>query len=153
MTSERTLVGWGTTDWPDLVAACAGMEAAWSDYEGFHVGALPTTQPPCSHLWAWSTDGSRLMRARPDGTRVVVGWLLQSPDQTLADKAALVDTVLVTTRPMRQWAPEDKRVTLRGTAPRTITWQEVDVETADPVTFVWAVHPDPRGGQTGQADG
>lgn len=153
MTDERILVGWGARDWRDLVAACDGMEAAWTDYGGFRVGELPTAQPPSSHVWAWSSDGRRLMRARTDGSRVIVGWLIEESEAPIERDARPVETVQVTVRPMRQWLPADRRVTLRGTAPRTLEWHAADVESADPVTFVWATHPATAGVRAGRPSG
>lgn len=156
MSDTRTLIGWGARDWTEVVATCQGMTAAWSDYEGFHIGSLPTVQPPTSHVWAWSPDGSRLMRVRSDGKQVIVGWLVQ-PDlsghgasEKLTALAQLTEQVAVTERDAQPWSREDKRVTMRGDARRDLIWSEVDVETADPVTFMWAKEP---AGPTAQETG
>ena len=146
MPDTRTLIGWGDSDWAQVASACHGMTAAWSDYTGFHIGTLPAAAPPTSHIWAWASDASRLMRARSDGERVIVGWLVRpaTTGQGAAELAALArleESVEVTERPAMPWSPEDKRVTMRGDARRDLIWYEVDVETADPVTFMWAKEP------------
>jgi len=138
MPDTWTLIGWGARDWGQVLEACEDMTGAWADYEGFHTGPLPPAQPPTSHIWAWSADGTCLMRARSDADQVVVGWLTRQATDKVTALAQLTEQVAVTIRPATSWSTEDRRVTMRGDARRDLKWETLEVESPEPVTFVWA---------------
>ncbi len=73
MTTAQTLHGWGTLPWEQIVEILGDAEAAWADYEGFHIGRCPMEVPPYSHLWAWSPKWR--FRIRIDGDSGVVAAL------------------------------------------------------------------------------
>ena len=66
MTSTAFLSG-GTRTWSQLLADSGSWTAAWQDGHGMNVGPLPPFAPHTSWLWAWSQDGTALMRVRIDG--------------------------------------------------------------------------------------
>ena len=58
----------GKMTWEQAVAGpLAGTTCLWQDLDGLHVEPAPESPPPTSVLWAWSGDGSRLVRLRLDG--------------------------------------------------------------------------------------
>jgi hypothetical protein len=69
-----TLIAYGRLAWNQATRMLAGTEAAWADYDGFHIGAPPESPPPYSHLWAWTTDW--LARIRIDGQHAIAGLLI-----------------------------------------------------------------------------
>ncbi len=68
-----TLIAYGRVAWDRVARMLAGAQAAWADYDGFHVGEPPESPPPYSHLWAWTADW--LARIRIDGQDVIAGVL------------------------------------------------------------------------------
>jgi len=68
-----TLIAYGRVAWDQITRLLAGAQAAWADYDGFHVGAPPQSPPPYSHLWAWTADW--LARIRVDGQHAIAGVL------------------------------------------------------------------------------
>ena len=68
-----TLIAYGRVAWDQITRMLAGAQAAWADYDGFHVGAPPESPPPYSHLWAWTADW--LARIRIDGQHAIAGVL------------------------------------------------------------------------------
>lgn len=75
-TRDMYLTGHGRLAWKRIVELLADTRCAWADYDGFHVGKpRPDQAPPYSHLWAWDSDASRLLRVRVDGEEGIVGEL------------------------------------------------------------------------------
>ena len=68
-----TLIAYGRTAWDQVSRMLTGAQAAWADYEGFHICPPPASPPPYSHLWAWTGDW--LARIRIDGQHAVTGVL------------------------------------------------------------------------------
>jgi hypothetical protein len=145
VTGTATLCGYGRLAWPDVVAALEGVDVAWADYDGFHVGALPQAPPPYNHLWAWNDDW--LVRARVDGAHAIVGELqvntVPVPDSALRAmrQPRLIETVRYTCRESRTWTPGERRV---GPLDPAVKGRLVDlyqVDGARPVTFVRAREP------------
>ena len=67
------LIAYGRVAWDQITRMLAGAQAAWADYDGFHVGAAPESPPPYSHLWAWTAGW--LARIRVDGQHAIAGVL------------------------------------------------------------------------------
>lgn len=75
-TLQRHLTGLGTMSWEKVTDHLSGLTCAWADYDGFHIDIkCPKQAPPYTHLWAWNTDHSRLVRVRIDGDLGIVGVL------------------------------------------------------------------------------
>ena len=75
------LIGFGRLTCDQLLAVIGDAQAAWADYEGFHIGPAPIGPPPYGHLWAWTSRC--LIRARIDSSTVITGALvLTSEPQT-----------------------------------------------------------------------
>lgn len=72
-TGTADLIGYGRITWDQLATILGGAQAAWADYSGFHIGPLPSTPPPYSHLWAWT--GQWLARVRIDNGTAIAGIL------------------------------------------------------------------------------
>ena len=73
---DMYLTGHSRLPWKQIVELLADTRCAWADYNGFHVGEpCPNQAPPYSHLWAWTTDPTRLLRVRVDGEEGIVGEL------------------------------------------------------------------------------
>ena len=77
VTGVATLHGYGRIAWHEVIAALPGASVAWADYDGFHVGDVPTASPPYSHLWAWTNQW--LLRARIEGDHAIVATLRPTP--------------------------------------------------------------------------
>ncbi len=112
-----TLLGYGQQDWPRVVELARGMTCAWADITGFHVGACPQTVPAYSHLWAWSAGHDRLLRARIDGDRAVVGVLTTAgpdPSALANEQVEVLDGALDDegTQPLTllTWKPGDTTI-------------------------------------------
>jgi hypothetical protein len=71
-----TLIAYGRIAWDQVTAMLAEAQAAWADYNGFHIGPAPHAPPPYSHLWAWTADW--LIRTRIDGQHAIAGALALS---------------------------------------------------------------------------
>jgi hypothetical protein len=67
------LIAYGRLTWDQAAPMLAGTQAAWADYDGFHIGPPPGSPPPYSHLWAWTPDW--LARIRIDGQHAITGIL------------------------------------------------------------------------------
>ncbi len=103
-----TLIAYGRLTWDQAARMLAGTQAAWADYDGFHIGAPPGSPPPYSHLWAWTADW--LARIRIDGQHAITGVLALHrqpgngpPEQWRQD----VQFQLVRSQ---TWPPAEKRV-------------------------------------------
>lgn len=133
-----TLIGYGRITWADACLLLTGTEAAWADYEGFHIGPPPQAPPPYSHLWAWT--GQWLARLRIDGREVIAGVLALTAAPASGPPGR--DPLAVSFSQVRSqtWPPAEKRVgpLLPGVPGRTADLYQV--AGAHPVTFV-RVHP------------
>lgn len=139
MTAERgaietvTLHAYGQLTWPDLRRVMVG-QAAWADYDGFHIGRPPETAPPYTHLWAWSAQW--LLRARVDGERAIVA-VLQTDREAPSGLTPLESyDVRCIRRQCRTWPGGEQRV---GPLAATVTDRPVELWQVDgerPVTFV-----------------
>ena len=86
---DGLLIGHGRMPWKDAAKHLARLRATWSDFEGFHLEILPTTEewspkaPFTSHLWAWSDwspeSGGRVYRVRVERGCVTIGELQLCP--------------------------------------------------------------------------
>jgi hypothetical protein len=129
-----SLHAYGRMAWPELYRAVSPCEAAWADYDGFHIGQIPDTPPPYSHLWAWSQRW--LLRARVDGAHAIVAVL--ATGAATPDRLTQVDAwpVRCVRRRAHTWPDAERRV---GKLPATVTDRPVElwqVEGDRPVTFV-----------------
>lgn len=104
---ETQLIEVGRLDWESLIEYCRGLTAYWHDLDGAHIGALSVNCKAVeSHLWAWTADGSRLIRARVDGHRCYVAELAFG--SVAASKvSATVDWGL-------PWLPDSEQLPQRG---------------------------------------
>jgi hypothetical protein len=134
-----TLIAYGRIAWPDVIRLLAGAQAAWADYDGFHVGPPPQSPPPYSHLWAWTADW--LARLRIDGQHAIAGVL--SLHARPASPPAEQWRQQVTFREVqaRTWGQAEQRI---GPLLPEVTGQTADlylVAGEHPVTFV-RIRPD-----------
>jgi hypothetical protein len=133
-TSTAELWGYGQMEWAAFRSLLGDAEAAWADYDGFHVGRAPEAAPPYSHLWAWTTQW--LIRARVEGDQVIVGALILQAPPPSAPRAALTETVTYERATAQTWTLKESRV---GPMPAELAGRPVDVYLIAgerPVTFV-----------------
>lgn len=135
-----TLIAYGRIGWPQVARMLTGAQAAWADYDGFHVGTPPQSPPPYSHLWAWTTDWLALIRV--DGQEAISGVLsLQAQPASPPAEHWRQDVKFRKVR-SQTWQPEEKRV---GPLRPEVAGQAADlylVAGEHPVTFV-RVWPEP----------
>ena len=106
--STADLIGYGRLTWDQLLATIAGAQAAWADYEGFHVGAAPQEPPPYSHLWAWTEQW--LLRARIDGAGAITGALALTAEPQAAAEPKLREQVSYQRLSAHTWPADEKRI-------------------------------------------
>ena len=133
-TGTATLIAYGRIPWDQTTPLLAGTQAAWADYDGFHIGAPPQSAPPYSHLWAWTEDW--LARIRIDGQHTITGILaLHHPPGNNQPEQWRQDVQFQLVR-SQTWPPAEKRV---GPLPPEVADRTADLYllTADhPVTFI-----------------
>ncbi|MDG4820190.1 MULTISPECIES: hypothetical protein [unclassified Micromonospora] len=135
-TTTGVLHSHGRIPWHHLAATLTGADGtAWADYDGFHIGAPPTSPPPYTHLWAWTTNW--LLRARLDNDTAIVGVLhLDNATPPLEPQPVAVETIAYTIRHAHTWPALEKRI---GPLDHTVTDRHADLyQTAGthPTTFV-----------------
>jgi hypothetical protein len=102
------LIGYGRLTWDQLLATVGSAQAAWADYEGFHINQAPPEPPPYTHLWAWTSQW--LIRARIDGdTAVTAALVLTAPPQA-APAAKLHQQVSYQRAQTETWRQGEQRV-------------------------------------------
>jgi hypothetical protein len=129
-----TLIAYGRVGWAQVASLLTGSQAAWADYDGFHVGPPPATPPPYPHLWAWTVGW--LARIRIDGENAIAGILSLSAEPASAPPEQWRQTVRFRETRSQTWGPAEKRV---GPLPPEIAGQAADlylVDGVNPVTFV-----------------
>jgi hypothetical protein len=137
------LIGYGRVGWEHLTGMLAGAEAAWADYSGFHIGPVPATPPPYSHLWAWTDRW--LARARIDRDAAIIGVLAVGGEPETALTVKLSEGVRYQLVQAKTWPGNEKRV---GPLAPDLANRGVDaylVAGARPVTFVAAAGRGPDG--------
>jgi hypothetical protein len=130
------LIGYCRVEWSVLCLILGEAPAAWADYDGFHIGQVPSAPPPYTHLWAWTEQW--LVRARIDGDQAIVGVLVLSAAPAGAPAAKITETVSFERAAARTWTEGEQRV---GPMPAEVADREVDiflVSGEHPVTFVSA---------------
>jgi hypothetical protein len=129
-----TLIGYGRISWADARLLLTGAEAAWADYEGFHIGPPPQTPPPYSHLWAWT--GQWLARLRIDDQTAIVGVLALTAAPASGPPGRDPLPVSFSRSSSSTWPSNEKRVgpLLAGVHGRTADLYQVTGEY--PITFV-----------------
>ncbi|MDT5024984.1 MAG: hypothetical protein QOE61_1410 [Micromonosporaceae bacterium] len=144
---EATLHGYGRIPWTALHRALVAqatdaspVDAAWADYDGFHVGDPPADPPPYTHLWAWTPEWR--LRARIDHEHAIVGVLQLGPalpatlHQLRPATAPSPSRVMYTKTTGRTWPSDEKRV---GPIPPYLADRAVELHQLDgthPVTFI-----------------
>jgi hypothetical protein len=108
VTGTADLLGYGRVRWDQLTRMLSDAQAAWADYNGFHIGAPPATPPPYSHLWAW-TD-AWLARARIDADTAIVGVLALNGRPQPAPPVTTTETVHFQIAHATTWQQNEKRV-------------------------------------------
>ncbi len=103
-----TLIAYGRVTWDQVTAMLAGAQAAWADYDGFHVGAAPHSPPPYSHLWAWTADW--LVRIRIDGQHAIAGVLALSGQPASSPPEQWRQDVHFRCVQSQTWPPAERRV-------------------------------------------
>lgn len=103
-----TLIAYGRVAWDQITAMLAGAQAAWADYDGFHVGASPESPPPYSHLWAWTEDW--LARIRIDGTHAIAAVLALRGQPGNPPPEQWRQDVQFLEAQSQTWPPTEKRV-------------------------------------------
>ncbi len=140
VTENRWLVSYAKCDWEEAVKLLAGLECAWADYRGFHVeSAAPVAVPPYSHIWAWTRDGSRLVRGRIDGDYVWLGELCTSEPKIEGKQQ--VETLPVVRRPIITWNAGDLVIGEQDARHLEPGYYAVEVLSPNPVTFIGAASP------------
>jgi hypothetical protein len=128
------LAGYGRMPWSRLTAMLANTEAAWADYDGFHIGPPPPGPPPYSHLWAWT--GPWLARARIDGDAAILGVLALTGEPGNAPPAIFRETVRYQRARATNWPTTENRA---GPLPEAAAGREMAIYLIPgehPVTFV-----------------
>ncbi len=103
-----TLIAYGRVAWDQITGMLAGAQAAWADYDGFHIGAAPESPRPYSHLWAWTTDW--LARIRIDGNHAIAGVLALRGQPGNPPPEQWRQDVQFHEVQSRTWPPAEKRV-------------------------------------------
>ncbi|MEO3747200.1 hypothetical protein [Plantactinospora sp. B5E13] len=137
-TATGILHAHGRITWRHLATALHDTDGtAWADYDGFHIGAAPTSPPPYTHLWAWTADW--LLRARLDGDAAIVGVLqtgTTTPQLPHPGPPAATEPITYTIRHAHTWPANENRV---GPLNPTITDRPADLyhtHGTHPITFV-----------------
>jgi hypothetical protein len=135
-TGTADLIGYGRVSWDQLTSMLTGAQAAWADYNGFHIGAPPAAPPPYSHLWAWTATW--LARARIDAGTAIVGVLALHGTPRPAPPVSTTEPVHFQIARATTWQPNEKRV---GELAPHIAGRPIDIYVIPgehPVTFVAA---------------
>jgi hypothetical protein len=130
------LIGYGKVDWHQLTAMLAGSQAAWADYDGFHIGPPPVAPPPYTHLWAWTNRW--LARARIDGGTAIIGVLAFNGEPHPAPPVQFREPVHFEHSQGKTWSADEKRV---GKQADHVAGRPVDIYLIpgeQPVTFIAA---------------
>lgn len=106
--STGDLIGFGRLTWDELLAVVGDAQAAWADYEGFHIGPAPRRPPPYSHLWAWTSQW--LLRARIDGSTAITGALVLTTEPPAWPTAKLREQVTCQRVLAETWPIREQRV-------------------------------------------
>jgi hypothetical protein len=133
-----TLIAYGRVPWDQVVRMLAGAQAAYADYDGFHVGDTPPAPPPYSHLWAWTSDW--LARIRIDGQHAIAGVLALRGEPGNPPPEQWRHDVQFHEVQSQTWPPDEKRV---GQLQPEVAGQLADlylVTGEQPVTFVRIRH-------------
>jgi hypothetical protein len=128
------LLGYGRVSWDQLIRLLGGAQAAWADYDGFHIGPPPAGPPPYSHLWAWTDEW--LARARIDGDTAIVGVLAIAGKPQDGPTAKPPETVHFQVVRATTWMQNEKRV---GELTADLADRRMDVYLIPgehPITFV-----------------
>ena len=80
MTTRWTLQGRGRQPWAQVLEQLQGCTCAWMDLDALHVGPAPSEPPIATHLWGWSRQQQRYLRARIDENEAYLGILYEDPD-------------------------------------------------------------------------
>jgi hypothetical protein len=133
-TGTATLHGYGRITWPTLAQALNGLDAAWADYDGFHIATTPTQPPPYTHLWAWSTHWS--IRARIDQDHTIVAALHLHGNDPPPLTPILTETVRYTRIHTSTWPAGEQRIGPLPAALADRKFQLDCIEGPRPITFV-----------------
>jgi hypothetical protein len=135
-----TLIAYGRVAWPQVTRLLTGAQAAWADYDGFHIGTPPQSPPPYSHLWAWTADW--LARIRIDNQDAITGVLsLRAQPASPLPEQWRQDVEFRQVR-SQTWHPAERRV---GPLRPAVAGQTADlylITGEHPVTFV-RIPPEP----------
>lgn len=129
-----TLVAYGRIRWDEVPPMLTGSQAAWADYDGFHIGAPPGSPPPYSHLWAWTPQW--LARIRIDGEHAITGVLALRGAPEIAPPERWRRLVEYQHVESRTWPRTEKRV---GPVPADVAGQATSlylIGGQHPVTFI-----------------
>lgn len=119
------LVGHGRLAWSELRGHLDGLECAWTDLGGFHLGPPPAEPPIGTHLWGWSD--ARWARARLDGDGAILGTLHDTEVEGGRP-------VMVIRRTMLGWGEDDR---IPGHALRPVRkFVALEVQRRLPFSFV-----------------
>lgn len=87
----------GQMAWGEVRTVLAGASASWQDLDGFHLEAIPDTQPPTSILWAWR-----------HGETETQAWVVRIDRATILVASADVPTEAW--RPLLAWKDNEGQV-------------------------------------------
>lgn len=134
--NDRTLQGFGVRPWTWVKEIVTDLTCAWADTRGFHVGTCPTDPPPYTHLWAWDSGASRLVRVRLDVGNAIVGVLSTQGQEVLGQLPAISERVKVRVAQAHTFRSEDTRIGAQaaGTLPGRVS--TFTVVGPMPITFV-----------------
>ena len=130
------LFGYGRMDWSQLAVMLSGSQAAWADYDGFHIGPLPAAPPPYTHLWAWTHRW--LARARIEGDTAIIGVLAFDSEPQSAPPPLIRETVHFKHARGKTWPADEKRVAKQASH---LDHRPIDIYLIpgeQPITFVAA---------------
>jgi len=117
-----TLIAYGRVTWDQITRMLAGAQAAWADYDGFHIGAPPGSPPPYSHLWAWTPDW--LARIRIDSQHAIAAVLALHGQPGNPPPEQWRQDVQFHQVQSQTWPPAEKRV---GPLPPDVAGQPADL--------------------------
>jgi len=107
-TGTAELIGYGRISWDQLTSILTSAQAAWADYDGFHLGPVPPAPPPYSHLWAWTDHW--LARVRIDQDTAILGVLALNGKPHPVPPDSPTETVTYQVARAATWPPDEKRV-------------------------------------------
>ena len=96
--SGTVFLSGGTRSWSELHIDFQSWTAAWQDGNGMNIAALPQSAPYSSWLWAWSQDGTALMRVRLDGQTCHTA-VVRLTGVAAGDRAAEVEVLVAELHP------------------------------------------------------